>query len=371
MLSKSVVLLIGEKSKQLNIVNASRGTEPDAHTPRGLPMLDYYARATWANLSLAEHTARWESYVSSGEIGFRCPKVATAFFWYESLGASIRGAKAAADIGAGEDVCRVPVRSLLSDMTVGNTSLRILQESLTAYQKAAAGDVRGPPPGAKRSNKMRRLDERALMTLHVLRETSRPRSPHMPYAALIQTHDVDGVPMLWPDDSPRWRRASPLLRSLAATSRANAEHHFESIVPAAISRAGAVLSEGLECAVRSPRGPPSCSRAELAAVYSRERFLRTYTILAARDWVLPMYGRQRAFLAPVVDMLNYGQVGLRCRFDDKAGAFVLRATAPIKAGSELLFFYGAFCYEASINMYGFAPAGAKPCPASMTRSHGR
>ena len=339
-----------------------------------MSVLDYNARTTWANLSLEEHSARWESYMNSGQIGFRCPKVATAFFWYQSLRARIRGAKATTDIEAGEVVCSVPVGSLFSDMTVGNTSLRILQESLNAHQKVAEG-----PPGAKRNSKMRRLDERGLMALLVLRETARTRSHLMPYAALILTHDVEGVPMLWPDDSPRWRRASPMLRSLAATSRASAERNFEAIVPAAISRFGAVLSEGLECAAPSPGGGhPSCSHAELAAVYSRERFLRTYAIIAARDWVLPVYGRHRAFLAPVIDMLNYGQVGLRGRFDDKAGAFVVRATTPIKAGSELLFFYGSFCSDIAINMYGFAPAGSVSCtrgrvtvPPSTGRSHGR
>ena len=47
------------------------------------------------------------------------------------------------------------------------------------------------------------------------------------------------------------------------------------------------------------------------------------------------------------------QVGLRVSFENRRHAFVLVATERIRAGSELLFYYGTFCKDAMIDMYGF------------------
>ena len=56
------------------------------------------------------------------------------------------------------------------------------------------------------------------------------------------------------------------------------------------------------------------------------------------------------------------QVGIRATFDNKRNAFIATATQPIPAGRELLFYYGSLCHEAWINLYGFAPPDARPCP---------
>lgn len=64
---------------------------------------------------------------------------------------------------------------------------------------------------------------------------------------------------------------------------------------------------------------------------------------------------------PRLDMLNFGQVGIRAEFNVAMQGFVATATAPIAQGSELLFYYGTMCQEAWINLYGFAPADARPC----------
>ena len=44
---------------------------------------------------------------------------------------------------------------------------------------------------------------------------------------------------------------------------------------------------------------------------------------------------------------------------------------PIKAGKELLFYYGNFCIDDAVNMYGFAPATALPCKASGAKKRGK
>ena len=65
-----------------------------------------------------------------------------------------------------------------------------------------------------------------------------------------------------------------------------------------------------------------------------------------------------------------GQVGIRAQFDDKTDAFVATATSPIKAGTELLFYYGSLCREQWVNMYGFAPTEARPCRNTADKAAG-
>ena len=60
--------------------------------------------------------------------------------------------------------------------------------------------------------------------------------------------------------------------------------------------------------------------------------------------------------------MQCAQVGIRATFDDRRNAFVATATQPIPAGRELLFYYGSMCHESWINLYGFAPPDARPCP---------
>ena len=86
-------------------------------------------------------------------------------------------------------------------------------------------------------------------------------------------------------------------------------------------------------------------------------------MLRARDWILPMYGKSEPFLAPVIDMLNYGQIGIRVRFDNARQEFVATATKAFPAGQEMLFYYGTFCTDDMRDMYGFVTPTARPCRA--------
>ena len=152
---------------------------------------------------------------------------------------------------------------------------------------------------------------------------------------------------------------------------------------------------------------------ELAALYTQERFLAVYSVLRARDWVLDMHGEERPFLAPVIDLFNFGQalyppppppplptphsapprpprstppahphapasyalrlqqVGIRASYDDKRQGFAGKTVQPIKAGEELLFYYGNFCIDDAINMCGVAPSPLLPLftPAHSLTSH--
>jgi len=250
--------------------------------------------------------------------------------------------------------------------------MEALDAEATAPSSAASGVL-----GGRKRNKARALDKRAHVVLLVIREAARFSSPIMPYAQLLLSHDVSGVPMLWEPGSARLVQANAHLRGMATATRAQALRHYETLAPVALTRFPHLLSEGLAClasapktgaiSVDNPSGMPSCTAAELEKQYSRDHFLRTFAIIAARDWVLPMYGRPRAFCVPIVDMFNFGQAGVRAQFDDKANAFVATASWPIKKGSELLFYYGSLCKESWINMYGFAPAEARQCPEAREK----
>ncbi len=78
-------------------------------------------------------------------------------------------------------------------------------------------------------------------------------------------------------------------------------------------------------------------------------------------------GEERPFLAPNIDLLNFGQVGIRASYDNRRAGFVARTVQPIKAGAELLFYYGNFCIDDAVSMYGFAPSDAPPCKAAAKK----
>lgn len=332
---------------------------------------DFFARTTWAGLSDVQVGKTWQQYVSATpHLAAACPKVGVGFFYYPSLKADLRGAKATAPIEKGEVICKMPISDMVSEFSVGNSSLRALAEELERESIAKHGLERtlsssnashatsaAMPRKRARRLRARRIDERALICLLILRETTRDRSPFMPYFSVVRSHNVDGVPALWKPDSERFRSASPTLQSMGRETRAQFEAQYRSVVPFALARFAPELSEGFGCS--GVRG--ECDGARLRSVYSPEAFAHVSAILAARDWILPVYGQPRPFLVPTMDLLNFGQVGIRARFDDKEHAFVATASQPIAAGSEMLFYYGTMCRDGWINLYGFAPREAHEC----------
>ena len=295
----------------------------------------------------------------------------------------------------------MPVQSMLSEFSVGNSTLRPVMDAADA--EPAEGIAKPAENRVARKAKVESARPSRAHCLFVLRETSRVRSPHMPYLSILLSHDVTGVPMSMAaklealaDWLQKSLAASPHLRSLAAGSRANAVRAYDGLVPLALSQFAPLLSEGLDCQ-RSP--PPPAARQSSRRVYSRI----AYSGLCdpCRALGATNVRKNRAFCVPIVDMFNFGQVcawhplrrlasslslvaclllsllalfyafllramcaqvGIRAAFDDGRNAFVATATQPIPAGRELLFYYGSMCHESWINLYGFAPPDAQPCP---------
>jgi hypothetical protein len=90
-------------------------------------------------------------------------------------------------------------------------------------------------------------------------------------------------------------------------------------------------------------------------------------VVQAREWSLDMYGKEQQFLAPLIDLLNYGQMGVRVGFDDTRHAFIAVARKAIKKGEEILFYYGSFCIDHAMVTYGFVPEGSRPCRKAVQR----
>ena len=73
------------------------------------------------------------------------------------------------------------------------------------------------------------------------------RSPHMPYMAILNTHETERVPMLWPVASDKWQALSAVGRNLATRSRSSVDRHYDGLFPAAFGRfAGDYLGRAVE-----------------------------------------------------------------------------------------------------------------------------
>ena len=309
----------------------------DRH-PAAMALAAAALHSTWEGLN---STAAAQKVLSITPLqGIECPAVGLGTFEHD--GHSVRGARAIRELPVGSEVCVIPVQNMLSEYTIGNSSL--------------AGCLLQPATGSHRNELS--LVHGAFATF-VLREAAQESSPWNPYIeGLLRGHmDAAGtIPGTWPPGDPRLEALSPLGKQLATSARTNALRAYKQLFGEAppTPRCKRALHEGAMCG--SPRR--ACAPQEL---YSEERFIAAYFAIRARDWVLDMYGTPRSFLAPVLDLLNHGQVGIRTGFLKARHAFVARTTSKIDAGAELLFYYGAFCKERMLDMYGFATPTAPKC----------
>jgi hypothetical protein len=103
-------------------------------------------------------------------------------------------------------------------------------------------------------------------------------------------------------------------------------------------------------------------------LYSVKRLMDVLAVVQAREWSMQMYDTERQFLAPLIDLLNFGQMGVRVSFNDARRAFVAVARQRIAKGDEILFYYGSFCVDHALLTYGFVPEGSKECRKPRRRS---
>jgi len=301
-------------------------------------------RASWLALNETERVLHYLDLAP--RLGIQCPKVGISTFYYPTLGKQLRGAIALADIMPMEEICVIPETRMISFLTLANTSL----EPLTRVS------VKGNPLQGHILEEW----EAMAMSLFILREGSRSSSPFAPYIlALFNGHDPDSIPKTWSQNSSRFAALNYDLQAMVRKWQLKVSVVYQHIAVHVIQKYTTQLSEGGVC------GPSTTSCLEF---YSLERVIKVLAVVQARDWALPMHGVYRQFLAPLIDLLNFGQVGIRVHFNDKRRAFIAIAHKGVKSGSELLFYYGQFCRDQSMLIYGFIPEGSRPCRrASLNR----
>ena len=245
---------------------------------RRLPLGGVHEAAHWALLNETEKSAEFMQL--SRSLGIRCPKIALGYFPRGSD--VIRGGKAKKYISPGEEVCDISVRALVSDFSIGNSTLHELHQAF----------------GAKRP--------RSVLAIFLMREAARASSPYMPYIkGQLEQHVVESIPSTWPASSPQFQALGTYARHLANAARNEVNNQYAAFFPASFGRFVRPLSEGI---CEDARGKTYCPTRTLAEVYSLENFRRWYTIVRARDWNLPLYDAKasRSFLIPAMDLLNYG-----------------------------------------------------------------
>jgi len=308
-------------------------------------------RSHWIPHNDSERTARFMRLLPS--LGLHCPKVGVSTFWYPSIGRRLRGAVALEPIAKHEEVCVVPLANMISFLSVQNSSF-------APVLRMADKDV-----------SQRGLWEAAAISLFILREGARDSSPHAAYIhASFSGHDPASIPKTLPPDSDAFRALKPSVQATARRFQARVAALHQRLIAPALQQHPAAFAEGGACdptAAASADGaasPRSC-----ASLYSLRRVTEVLGVVQARDWNLPVFGRTRQFIVPVCDMLNFGQIGLRVRFDDRRSSFLLWALRPIAAGAELLFYYGSFCQDEALSNYGFVPPVSRPCEGSSKSKH--
>ena len=90
----------------------------------------YFDKSIWTPLNASARGKLWMEVAP--KLGVRCPKVGMGYFYYPSLQTELRGAVATANIARGEEVCFVPVQQMLSEFSVGNSSLLGLMRNYIA-----------------------------------------------------------------------------------------------------------------------------------------------------------------------------------------------------------------------------------------------
>uniref|UniRef100_A0A7S4C3A1 SET domain-containing protein n=1 Tax=Chrysotila carterae TaxID=13221 RepID=A0A7S4C3A1_CHRCT len=317
-------------------------------------MADLVLRGTYEQTNLDQ---RWRTVIDhASALGIRAAKVGVSQFYYPQINRTLRGAIALEPIAAGEEFIVVPEKYVLSDLTVGNSSLAPVLESPLCKSNSFA---------ACRDGTQLLL----AMAVFITREGARSTSLWMPFIKTsIDGHDIEGLPLTWPTNSTRFASESDHFKQLTNSRVERLKSYLALELPRILHSFPAALSEGLPC-LKDTTG--NCSSAYLTTLYDVNKLIAMFAVVSARYWFLELYGEARPFLAPIADLMNFGQMGVRVRFSDARKQLIFYTLKPIPANTEILFHYGDICREKSMLAYGFAPAGSTPCRRSLQLSKTR
>lgn len=162
-------------------------------------------------------------------------------------------------------------------------------------------------------------------------------SPSLLSSLLTSTHSAS---LKTPLPTPTHVQGSIYLRKEVAKERADIREAYEKLFP--------LLSTKYPSVFAGRREP----------YFSLEKFTKAWAIFHTRNWFLPLGGKvNHAFMAPVIDMLNYPPSlggGTYVDYNEETFSFELIATKEIKAGEEVYFYYGKYCKDRALLTYGFS-----------------
>lgn len=157
--------------------------------------------------------------------------------------------------------------------------------------------------------------------------------------SLLSSH-LHPLRLFTPLPTPTHKQGSIYLRKEVAKERADIREAYEKLFP--------LLSTKY----------PSVFAGRRAPYFSLEKFTKAWAIFHTRNWFLPLGGKvNHAFMAPVIDMLNYPPSlggSTYVDYNEETFSFELIATKEIKAGEEVYFYYGKYCKDKALLTYGFS-----------------
>ena len=77
-------------------------------------------------------------------------------------------------------------------------------------------------------------------------------------------------------------------------------------------------------------------------------------VLPRQDDLLSTFESKYEFMAPIADLMNYGEACTRIRYDDKSKIFEIYSVCNINVGDEITFWYGDDCQDVFSVYYGFS-----------------
>ena len=207
-------------------------------------------------------------------------------------------------------------------------------------------------------------DERSLLALLLLRESTRAASPLMPYLLTFLTRAHENVPSAWDPNTDEGlaRRAGldslpggPTLIQAADALRTHIMERYAELVPRALTSLPNLL--GVAGDADDPVQPHQ--------VYSSQRFAEIWLAIRTRAFETPAgFG----VLVPVGDLMNHPPEGEESNVEiepSSGGGFVMRAKRHIKRGEQMTLSYGeSLTAERALLIYGFPRAVWSRLPSS-------
>jgi len=304
---------------------------------------DFFLATTWAPLNGVGRAELYLAAVGAGKLGEDsyplipvAQLIKTGEFQYGKI--LVRGAEATADIPP-SDICTIGENALISLSSVVRKLSRKYTKDITvsAEINSIQDLVRTP------------ADERALLTLLILREGTRTSSPLIPYIMTFLLSAHEHIPSAWDHTSADGaaRRAglvnvdggAALIMAADALRKAIAKDYNE-LAPRAIEKLPRLL--GLT-------GPDIV---DVTKLYTFQNFAEIWLAIRSRSIENNGYGA----LVPILCLMNHpgeGEVSNVNIGINSNGNMVLKAKRYIKRGEQLTLSYGDLSAERALLVYGF------------------